>query len=158
MKASHVYEQSDGKLTQRYYDELTKRGTLGIIAVNLFRAQKCSSRAKVYRGRRFKSAAYDRKQWSLGLLVEALEAFGRQLGIRFGWKEDRSQEWNPWVLYVDLPQGQVSFHSPDRGDGPDYPGEWDGLKASVDRILEFCDQVYSDTVADPPQISLQESA
>ena len=40
-----------------------------------------------------------------------------------------------WVLYLDLPTGQVSFHAPARGPGPDYPGEWDGqLGATPQRI------------------------
>jgi len=41
-----------------------------------------------------------------------------------------------WVVYFELPQGQVSFHSPTRGSGPDYPGEWDGTHTSQDRITE----------------------
>ena len=51
----------------------------------------------------------------------------------------------PWVVYIDIPQGQVSFHSPDRYIGPDYMGEWDGSHMSEERILSYCDRVLSST-------------
>lgn len=50
MDAITVFEGSDGELTKTYYAELSKRGPIGEVAMNLFRAQKCSERAKVYRG------------------------------------------------------------------------------------------------------------
>lgn len=146
LKAIEVYEGSDGEVTRAYYEELYDRGPIGLVAVNLFRAQKCSARAKVYRGGlrgvgRFKDMAYDRKNWSMANLCKALVEHGATLGIRFGWKEDPGQEYHGWVLYVDLPQGQVSFHAATRGEGPDYPGEWDGQRRSAERIIEFCDAV-----------------
>jgi hypothetical protein len=146
MNAAEVYETSDGVLTKRYYAELEKRGAAGLVALNLFRAQKCSSRAKVYRGGiggvgSFRGMAYERKQWSLDQLAQILTAHGAGLGIRWGWKRDPKQTFIPWVLYVDLPGGQVSFHSPNRGGGMDYAGEWDGEHRSAERILAFCDQV-----------------
>ena len=67
MTAAEVYQGSDGELTRRYYTELENRvGILGLVAVNLFRAQNCSSRAKVYRGGvrgrgSYKSMAYEKK-------------------------------------------------------------------------------------------------
>ena len=40
-----------------------------------------------------------------------------------------------WVLYIDLPGGQVSYHAATRHPGPDYPGEWDGqVGATPQRI------------------------
>ena len=148
MKALTVYQGSDGELTKQYYTELEKRGPMGIVAVNLFRAQKCSSRAKVYRGGirgqgSYKSMAYDRKQWSMNNLVKALGEHSESLGIAYGWKEDPATTAFEWVLYVDLPTGQVSFHSPTRGTGPDYSGDWDGQKLSADRIVQFCDRVFA---------------
>jgi hypothetical protein len=148
MKALDVYGGSDGKLTTRYYEELQARGPVGVIALNLFRAQKCSSRAKVYRGGirgkgSYKGMAYDRKNWSMGNLCTALAAHADALGIRWGWKPDGAQEYHSWVLYVDLPMGQVSFHAASRGTGPDYAGDWDGQHASADRILTFCDGVFA---------------
>lgn len=151
MMARHVYRLSDGDLTKRYYAELEKRGPVGVVALNLFRAQKCSARAKVYRGGirgkgSFKSMAYDRKRWSMDNLVEVLKDHAAALNISFGWKQDHGTVFDgqaSWVLYVDLPQGQVSFHSPDRGLGPDYPGEFCGEHRSADRILEFCDSVFA---------------
>lgn len=57
-------------------------------------------------------------------------------GLRWGWKPDPTQRHAKFVLSVDLPNGQVSFHSPVRHVGPDYEGEWDG-----ERIIEFCESV-----------------
>jgi hypothetical protein len=147
VKAIEVYAGSDGKVTTRYYEELQSRGPIGIIALNLFRAQKCSARAKVYRGGirgqgSFKSMAYDRKNWSMSNLCAVLKEHGEALGINWGWKEDPAQEFHSWVLYVDLPVGQCSFHSATKGTGPDYQGDWDGQHLSAERILSFCDQVF----------------
>jgi hypothetical protein len=157
VKAIDVYQGSDGELTKRYYAELERRGPIGAVAMNLFRAQKCSARAKVYRGRRYKDAAYGRKQWSMDLLVQILAQHAGELGIRYGWKQHPEiifDDQPSWVLYIDLPQGQVSFHSPSRGEGPDYPGEFDGAHKSAERILEFCDAVFH--APDPSQLTLAE--
>src|SRR5207253_3086437 len=113
------------------YAELEKRGPAGLVAVNLFRAQKCSTRAKVYRGRSYRDMAYDRKSWSMGNLVEILKLHGAALAIAFGWRADPLTPFGDapsWVLYIDLPQGQVSFHSPSRGEGPEYICAWDGQR------------------------------
>lgn len=48
------------------------------------------------------------------------------------------------VLYVDVPEfGQVSFHSPTRGDGPEYDGVWDGARKSQERVFAYCDAVLT---------------
>jgi hypothetical protein len=146
MKAIEVFATSDGAVTRNYYSTLSAIGPVGIIAMNLIRAQKCSSRAKKYRGGirgvgSYRSMAYDRKGWSLKLLASALVAHGSNLGITFGWAVDDNQTFNRHVFYVDLPQGQVSFHSPERYEGPDYQGQWDGERKSEVRILAFSDSV-----------------
>ncbi len=125
-----IYEGSNGDATKALYAELEAMGPAGVVAVNVFRASKTSGRAKVYRGSRYKGAAYDTKQWSIDNLVKMLNEHGDLLHIRWGWKEDPLQEFHKWVFYVDLPQmrGQVSFHTAARGDGPTYPGDWDGIK------------------------------
>ncbi len=164
MNALEVYAGSDGELTRRYYAELQKRGPLGVVAVNLFRAQKCSARAKKYRGGirgvgSYRGMAYERKDWAIQQLCDALVAHGAQLGIRFGWAKDPAQPWHDDVLYIDLPQGQVSFHSGRRHAGPDYPGQWDGQHVSAERIIAFCDTVFARDegavpAVDPAQMSL----
>jgi hypothetical protein len=141
MPAAVVYAGSSGDLTKAYYAQLAERGAIGFVAMNLFRAQKCSARAKLYRGGGFKDAAYERKNWSMGLLAHALAENGASLGITFGWKQDPAQAYHNWVMYIDLPPGQCSFHAATRGEGPDYAGEWDGQHLSAERILEFCDLV-----------------
>jgi hypothetical protein len=151
MKAIEVYAGSDGALTRSYYAELEKHGPAGIIAMNLFRAQKCSARAKVYRGGirgqgSYKRMAYERKSWSMQNLARILAEQAGSFNIIYGWKQDHSTVFGQdtsWVLYVDLPgYGQVSFHSPVRGEGPDYAGDFDGAKKSEERILAFCDSVF----------------
>lgn len=118
--ALEVFKQSDGAVTRAYYADLERRGPIGVVAMNLFRAQKTSTRAKKYRGGirgmgSYRSMAYERKAFSMAELCKMLEKHGAALGISYGWKEDPG-EFVPWVLYVDLPGlGQVSFHSLTRG-------------------------------------------
>lgn len=120
-----VWEGRSGDATRELYVELTMRGPIGELVVNLFRANKNSTRAKEYRGRRAKGAAYDAKQWAVGNLETLLGKHGAELGIAWGWKEDPEQELHNWVIYIDLPTGQASFHQGHRGAGPDYLGDWD---------------------------------
>ncbi len=149
IRAADIYLGSDGEATKRYYAELEAIGPIGIVATNLFRAQKCSARAKVYRGGirgrgSYRSMAYDRKQWAMDNLCRALAEHSESLGIRYGWKRDEATVFGnraSWVLYLELPQGQVSFHSPTRGEGPEFAGDWDGVRRSMERILQFCDEV-----------------
>lgn len=145
LDACRVYEGSDGAQTRRLYGALKKVGPVGLIALNLFRAQKCSRRAKKYGpyagvgGSSFRDLAYERKAYSLQQLVAVLFEHAAALGFRYGWGVDDGQMRNRWVLYIDIPQiGQVSFHSPERYDGPDYPEGWDGKRLSEQRIIKFC--------------------
>lgn len=153
MKALEIYRTSRGEETRRYYAALQERGPLGVVAMNLFRAQKCSSRAKKYHGGikgvgSYRNLAYGRKGRSLEELGKALLAYP-ELAITFGWKRDPGAFHHAadWVLYVDLPQGQVSFHSTERFAGPDYPGDWDRQRRSEERILAFCDSVFDSSLS-----------
>lgn len=137
-----VYLGANGEATMQLYAHLDTLGPAGLVGKNLFRAHKASARAKAYRGG-WKGVAYRKKQWSLGLLVDCLLEHGPGLGITFGWKEDPAQEFYPWVLYIELPTGQASFHMPERGKGPDFAGEWDGLKDSASHIVKYIDQVIT---------------
>lgn len=143
VRARLVFEGSDGEATKRYYALLQERGPIGFVAMNLFRAQKCSTRAKLYRGSGYKQQAYERKSWSIGLLVAALAEHGPSIGVTFGWGNDPEvYEGHRHVLYVELPQGQISFHNDTRHPGPDFKGEWDGQRGmSPVRIMQFCDAV-----------------
>lgn len=133
-----IYEGSDGGATTALYEKLRPFGPAGAVAENLVRAQKSSARAKVYRGGSYRRAAYDRKEWSIGNLCAALSDHAAAIGIVWGWGEDTAQPVHRFVLYVDLPTGQVSFHAGQRGTGPDYPGAWDGCRgASPARICRF---------------------
>jgi hypothetical protein len=155
MNAYQVYKGSNGAATRRFYKELEARGPVGAVAMNLFRAQKCSKRAKKYGpysgigNKSYRDMAYERKGVSLKQLTEALQTHSDALGIIFGWGIDDSQRDNKWVLYADLPElGQVSFHSPERYAGPDYPGEWDGCRMSEERIIQFCQSIIKGIIYD----------
>lgn len=139
-----VYLGSDGDATKALYAQLETLGPVGVIAVNLFRAQKNSERAKVYRGGGYRGMAYDRKQWAMDNLAAALAAHAEGAGIGWGWGDDPAQPMHRAVLYVDLPTGQVSFHTAARGTGPDYPGAWDGMPGqSPDRICRWVARLFA---------------
>lgn len=155
MKARDVFDGDNAATTRAYYAALERRGPIGEFAANLLRAQKASTRAKRYRGgisgvASFSDLAYQKKAESLIRLCDTLlkHAAGGSWGwrdtLRWGWKIDPSPR-DPrvkWVLYIDLPGGQVSFHSTERFGGPDYPAEFDGVHASAERIIAFCDFVF----------------
>lgn len=64
--------------------------------------------------------------------------------LGWGWKQDPAQEFHNWVLYVDLPNGQVSFHTAARGEGPDYAGDWDRVRdMSPTRICRFVADTFA---------------
>lgn len=149
-----VYAGSSGDDTKALYAALEKLGVPGVVAMNLFRACKASERAKEYRGR-YKRAAYEKKQWSIDNLCTALLARPVE-GISFGWAIDErmrasgAPHFN--VLYVDTWFGQISFHSDTRGAGPDYGGQWDGMKGvatgRVCRLVAVLFQVKK-TIVEP---------
>jgi hypothetical protein len=135
--AWEIFRQNVGDVTKAYYELLNSKGVDGQLGVALFRAQKRSTAAKQYRGRRFRSAAYDVKNWSLSEICRIL---GARVGpYRWGWKHDPNTPGFEQVLYVELPTGQCSFHSADRLAGPDFEGEWSGVHNSTEVILSFCD-------------------
>lgn len=152
-----VYEGSNGDATKALYERLQKdHGPLGFVAMNLFRAQKASARAKMYRGT-FKGVAYDKKSWSLGLLCDALVKHGAEIGLQWGWGIDpelqKRGDPHHHVLYLDLPTGQVSYHNGSRKAGTDYPGKWDGVRgASPDRVCRWIGTILNhQKKARPPE-------
>ncbi len=158
MRAREVFDGNNGDVTKSYYATLNGLGFNGQLAVALFRAQKRSTAAKRYKGRGYTRAAYDVKNWSLSEVCRILtEANGETENlIAWGWKHDPKTPAYEWVLYVELPQGQVSFHSPDRLAGPEYPNEWDGQHNVREKIIQFCDSVMGLTeVVYPEQLETQ---
>ena len=150
LTAAEVYHGSNGGATHSFYHRLEKKGRTGQLAANLMRVQKSSSRAKVYRGHitrsdgqqsSFRDLAYGRKDQCLLWLCNGL--MDNNCGLTWGWKCDPTEDRAKHVLYIDLPQGQVSFHSKRRYRGPDYAGEWDGEHKSEERIIAFCDSVLT---------------
>lgn len=140
MNAREIYDGSDAEATRLLYRTLEAIGTVGCVAKELFRAQKASARAKKYK-HRFVRRTYEKKQWSLGNLSRALTE-NPIAGVVWGWGRDRATQGYSWVLYVEIPTGQVSFHSPFRGDGPDFVKEWDGARGeSHKRIVKWTQQL-----------------
>lgn len=126
-----TYSGSDGEATKALYAQLEQLGPVGIVAVNLFRACKTSERAKEYRRGAHRHEAYGRKNWSLENLSKVLTEHAAALKIVWGWGYDEKTIAFEHVLYVEIPNiGQLSFHCGERFEGPDYPGEWDGMKGS----------------------------
>jgi hypothetical protein len=136
--AKEVFDGTDGDVTRNYYTELNAKGLYGQLTTALFRAQKRSVAAKRYRGRKYTQAAYSVKNWSLSEICRICQLIPE---IVWGWKYDAKTVNFEWVLYVETPHGQVSFHSGERLEGPDFPNEWDGQKVCRERILRFCDSI-----------------
>lgn len=146
MRSWTAWKSSDASVTTKFYRDLDARGPIGMLAHALFKANKSSYRAKRYRGgngqKSFKDLAYERKRSSLYELSQILTKHAESLGICWGWRQDlKSAHDNSWVLFVAIPQGQVSFHSPVRHAGPTFPYEWDGKHVSTERILGFTEMV-----------------
>lgn len=147
--AVEIYAGSNGDATKAMYDHLARLGPAGEVALNLFRAHKNSGRAKTYRGGirgkgSYKGMAYDRKAWAIENLCRTLGQHADALGIAWGWKVDPGQAKYCWVLYVETPAGQVSFHTEHRGDGPDFDGRWDGIKGEgAQRICRWIGDLCS---------------
>lgn len=145
-----AYHGSDADRTIAVYKRLEAAGARGIIAMNLLRACKASERAKQYRGGNsrgsYKRQAYDKKDWSLMQLVNALTAHGDREGIAWGWGWDSKAIDFENVIYVELPEfGQVSFHHRVRHSGPDHTKEWDGIRGvGSSRIIRFACAVLGD--------------
>ena len=143
-----VFYGSNGGATRSLLAKLSKIKPFGRVAAQLFRAQKASGKAKQYRGgiRRsdgefnsYRNLAYEAKDAALKKLCEELGS--DSCGLKWGWAEDLKQPINSFVLYVELPNGQVSFHSPERFEGPDFEQGWDGQRGSETRIIQFCQAV-----------------
>ncbi len=146
-----VFDGSNGDATKALYADLERRGPRGQVAMNLLRASKNSGRAKVYRGGlpgkgSYRKMAYERKNWAMAQLATVLDRHAEGLLIVWGWGVDTSQPKHSDVLYVDLPTGQVSFHTEGAGVGPAYLKPWDGVRgASVGRIIRWTAQIMEDT-------------
>lgn len=71
---------------------------------------------------------YLEKSWQLRHAVK----LARELGIPSGYQE--TDDFVPYVIYFELPTGQVSFHADDDGGADPYDGQWDSEQASAARI------------------------
>ena len=149
MLAESVFNQSDGEVTKAYYASMNKKGIEGQLAVALFRAQKRSTAAKKYRRGAWRRDAYSVKNWSLSevcRVLSAMQAF--EMASEWGWKKDPNTPKFEWVLYCELPQGQCSFHSENRLNGPDFKGDWKPIPTSEQSILAFCDSIWDGKLED----------
>ena len=152
-----VFQGSDSARTRKFLTHLEKQGQPGRIAAALFRSQKASSKAKLYSGgiersnggfSSFRTLSYEKKSQALKALCSLLLV--DSAGIEWGWGRDEENSRAPHVLYLELPTGQVRFHSAERFAGPDYPGKLDGERASEARIIGYCDQ-FAEGLVLPPE-------
>ena len=88
----------------------------------------------------YRDLSYQRKDKKIQELAQFLEN-NKGLVARWGWGKDLESEGPKNILYVDLREGQVSFHSWKRYSGDNYPGKWDRQGISEHRILAFCDRL-----------------
>lgn len=100
------------------------------VHLRTFRNRGRYGRANYRRSRAARSKDYQEKSRSL----EAACAIASEASIVYGWSHVSGRV--PWVVYFDLPTGQVSFHSDKRGPGPDYNKNWDGQRDEVHRRIE----------------------
>lgn len=122
-----VFAQNNGAVTVAFYEALAALGPLGLVARDLFRAQKRSNAAKRYKRGRFKREAYEVKQYAMSELAKTLTEHADALQITWGWGYDAPREPHAWVLYVQTDdRWQCSYHTGARGNGPDFPLFWDG--------------------------------
>ena len=149
LQIATVFDGSDAGATRSLYADLEAIGPAGKLSANLLRAQKASSRAKMYHGGSYRAMAYNRKQWAIGQVISTLKDHP-ELCNSWGWKMDPSC-FVPWVFYMEIPPGQVSFHCYQRGEGPDFSGEWDGVKGvSPSRIVKYSALVLSGQLPGTP--------
>ncbi len=87
-----------------------------------------NAQAKV--GRSWHSTAVTRYGKKNHLLAEACRLAAKQSRFTWGWKLDPCPPPNgaAWVLYFQEGGEQLSFHTFDRGDGPSFRGEWNGIR------------------------------
>ena len=149
-----TYCASDRGATRRLLASLRGAGPKGRIAAGLLKAMKASSRAKKYRGgyrhdngdvTEFSKYSYRRKQ--AGLKEVCLQLELDPCGMTWGWGTDSKNAEAPHVLYIDLPQGQVAFHSTKRYAGPNYSGK-KSAKHSERRVISFCHDVFESLTTD----------
>lgn len=79
-------------------------------------------------------AYFERNQMAF-VLASVCDTLGYIVGLK-----NRRSEWP--ILYIDLPEGQVSWHIPRneiRGKWPDYLSEWDGhtVGQKRERLAKF---------------------
>src|ERR1035437_7990371 len=130
-----------------WLDVLLAETEYGRLLLALENAQSASDRAKtainetyinrladdqIEGARKCNSESYAKKN---NAIHEAC-ILARNTKTGFGWGNDPQCFSYPRVVYFDLPTGQVSFHTPSRGDGPDYGGQWDCKDASHYRIYQ----------------------
>ncbi len=132
------------EITSGVYQALQAHGTLGYVALNLFRASQCNLDVKQTTGRRLSREAYERKIWSISLLAETLKQHADKLHLQWGWSVDEAEPRFKHILFVELPTGQVSFNTDKRSLGPKLKANLDGQKGqSGVRICEFVTQILT---------------
>ena len=141
---SEAFSTSSPQLSRRLCKDLDSMGPLGQLASRLFKAEKASKQAGSYQGkapvsrRPYCDYSKDRMREMLMKTVCLLDAHAKLLGISWGWRANDKPDSPPWVLGIDLPNGQVTYGLPDRLMGPDYESASDSDFYNSIRITDFC--------------------
>jgi len=122
------------------YSERAKQRPANGMTYREYRMMSCSkyTRQNYQASRLARENDYEEKANSLEAAAEA----ALQCGIAAGWHENDDRESPiPYILYFDLPVGQVSFHSKAKCGLPEYSGEWDRVRdVSGQRIERAIDE------------------
>lgn len=146
-RVSEAFYTFNAPLSRRLCQDLDAMGPMGQLASLLFKAGKASKQARSYQGkapvsrRPYCDYSKDRMKEMLMKAVCLLDAHAKPLGISWGWRANDKPDSPPWVLSIDLPNGQVTYGLPDRLMGPDYESASESDFYNSIRITELCADV-----------------
>lgn len=141
-------------------NQLRLHGRVGMIGAALLNCQKESSNAKKHlkghagaiQSRRLSRERYQQKHQAMAALQVHLKEYQT---FNWGWAPDPnpSKSSAVHVLYVDLPTGQVGFHSTQMlgRNAKVYTGQWDGQNKNMERIFKFCEDILNRKITNESQ-------
>ena len=146
VKAFYGY---DAMAIQDVKARLKAGGLKGELADLLFEAERTDLNAGVCRTTPACSwTSRHRRKWdrwirALKALVSFLDRSASQLGIHWGWQEHENQTGPFWVVFIDLPTGQVFYSAPERLTDHQYEGSMEWSESNEIPIFEFCEEILA---------------
>ncbi|MBL6852365.1 MAG: hypothetical protein ISS15_05430 [Alphaproteobacteria bacterium] len=145
-----VYLGSNGDKTKALYQRLNALGPVGFVASNLFRACKCSERAKDYRRGSQKREAYRRKQWSLDNLdgVRCCSNMAQRSGSSGAGRPIRRRNSTSKCSMSSSRPARLAFTPRRAATARIFVGAWDGVRGEApERICRWVVQVLEGAAA-----------